>query len=101
VESELERVTAAMPAGRKTEALVAYGEPSEEIANVANDRDAGVIVMGLPSSPLLGPRMGSVTYRLLCLAHRLVLALPPEPVRLQRDLVDTAVCTTTPVSHRK
>jgi hypothetical protein len=53
--------------------------------------------MGLHSSPLLGPRMGSVTYRVLCLAHTLVLALPPEPARrLQRDLVDTAVCTTTP-----
>ena len=36
--------------------------------------------MGLHSSPVLGPRMGSVTYRVLCLAHRLVLALPPVPV---------------------
>jgi len=34
--------------------------------------------MGLHSSPVLGPRMGSVTYRVLCLAHRLVLALPPQ-----------------------
>ena len=101
VESELERVSAALPAGTKPEGLVAYGEPSEEIAKVANDRDAGLIVMGLHSSPLLGPRMGSVTYRVLCLAHTLVLALPPEPVRLQRDPVDTAVCTTAPVSHRK
>ena len=101
VESELERVATAMPAGMKPEALVAYGEPSEEIAKVANDRDAGLIVMGLHSSPLVGPRMGSVTYRVLCLAHTLVLALPPEPVRLQRDPVDTAVCTTAPVSHRK
>jgi nucleotide-binding universal stress UspA family protein len=80
VEAELERVTAAIPAGVKTEALIAYGEPAEEIAKVASDRDAGLIVMGLHSSPLLGPRMGSVTYRVLCLAHRLVLALPPEPV---------------------
>ena len=58
---------------------MAYGEPAEEIAKVASDRDAGLIVMGLHSSPVLGPRMGSVTYRVLCLAHRLVLALPPEP----------------------
>jgi nucleotide-binding universal stress UspA family protein len=49
------------------------------LAKVAADRDAGLIVMGLHSSPLLGPRMGSVTYRVLCLAHRLVLALPPVP----------------------
>ena len=33
---------------------------AEEIAKVASDRDAGLIVMGLHSSPLLGPRMGSV-----------------------------------------
>jgi len=59
------------------EVLFAYGEPAEEIAKVAADRDAGLIIMGLHSSPLLGPRMGSVTYRVLCVAHRLVLALPP------------------------
>ena len=60
------------------EALVAYGDPAEEIAKVARDRQAGLIVMGLHGSPLLGPRMGSVTYRLLCLSSTLVLALPPK-----------------------
>jgi nucleotide-binding universal stress UspA family protein len=77
-EAQLEREAESM-AATKAEALVAYGEPAEEIAKVAADRDAGLIVMGLHSSPLLGPRMGSVTYRVLCLAHRLVLALPPVP----------------------
>jgi nucleotide-binding universal stress UspA family protein len=72
VQSTLASLTAARP-----ETLIAYGEPAEEIAKVAADRNAGLIVMGLHSSPLLGPRMGSVTYRVLCLAHRLVLALPP------------------------
>ena len=47
----------------KAEVLIAYGEPAEEIAKVGADRDAGIIVMGLHSSPVLGPRMGSVTYR--------------------------------------
>lgn len=79
-EQELERVLQETPGRTKTEALIAYGEPAEEIAKVATDRDAGIVVMGLHSSPLLGPRMGSVTYRVLCLAHRLVLALPPQPV---------------------
>jgi nucleotide-binding universal stress UspA family protein len=60
------------------EALVAYGDPAEEIAKVARDRQAGLVVMGLHGSPLLGPRMGSVTYRLLCLSSTLVLALPPK-----------------------
>jgi universal stress protein A len=79
-ERELETLIDAM-APVKAEALVVFGEPSEEIAKVAHDRDAGLIVMGLHASPLLGPRMGSVTYRVLCLAHVLLLALPPVPVR--------------------
>jgi nucleotide-binding universal stress UspA family protein len=79
VEAELERAADAIAGIIRPEALVAYGEPAEEIAKVADDRDAGLIVMGLHSSPMLGPRMGSVTYRVLCLAHRLVLALPPAP----------------------
>jgi nucleotide-binding universal stress UspA family protein len=78
-EAQLEREAGALSGAVQPEALVAYGEPAEEIAKVAADRDVGLIVMGLHSSPLLGPRMGSVTYRVLCLAHRLVLALPPIP----------------------
>ena len=78
-ERQLDEAAAHMPAVLRPEVLVAYGEPAEEIAKVAHDRDAGLIILGLHSSPLLGPRMGSVTYRVLCLAHRLVLALPPQP----------------------
>jgi nucleotide-binding universal stress UspA family protein len=79
-ERQLESMIGTLPGRAKAEALVVFGEPSEEIAKVAHDRDAGLIVMGLHASPLLGPRMGSVTYRVLCLAHVLVLALPPVPV---------------------
>ncbi len=79
-ERQLDAAAARLPAALKPETLVAFGEPAEEIAKVAGDREAGLIVMGLHSSPLLGPRMGSVTYRVLCLAHRPVLALPPQPV---------------------
>jgi universal stress protein A len=78
-ESALESLVDVIPPVLKPEALVAYGEPAEEIAKLATDRDAGLIVMGLHSSPLTGPRMGSVTYRVLCLASRLVLAIPPVP----------------------
>lgn len=78
-EAELERAANAFAGATRPEALLAYGEPAEEIAKVASDRGAGLIVMGLHSSPMLGPRMGSVTYRVLCVAHRLVLALPPVP----------------------
>jgi nucleotide-binding universal stress UspA family protein len=78
-EAELERAVEGLAGATRPEALVAYGEPAEEIAKVASDRGAGLIVMGLHSSPMLGPRMGSVTYRVLCVAHRLMLALPPVP----------------------
>ena len=63
---------------QQAEALVVYGDPAEEIAKVARDRRAGLVIIGLHGSPMLGPRMGSVTYRVLCLVPALVLAVPPK-----------------------
>lgn len=60
------------------ETFVLSGDPSEEIVRLAETRQAGLIVMGLHSSGMLGPRMGSVTYRVLCLTRSLVLALQPS-----------------------
>ena len=77
-EDALDELLATVPRALHPEALVTYGDPAEEIAKVARDRRAGLIVIGLHGSPLLGPRMGSVTYRVLCLAPALVLALPPK-----------------------
>ena len=76
-EDALAGLLAEVPHVREAEALVAYGDPAEEIAKVARDRRAGLIVIGLHGSPMLGRHMGSVTYRVLCLAPALVLALPP------------------------
>jgi nucleotide-binding universal stress UspA family protein len=76
-EKSLAELAFAIPPSLRPEALVAYGDPAEEIAKLARDRDAGLIVIGLHASTLLGPRMGSVTYRVLCLTSTLVLALPP------------------------
>ncbi len=71
-------IVESIPAKLRPEGLVAYGDPAEEIVKIAGDRRAGLIVMGLQGSPVLGgPRMGSVTYRILCLAPSMVLALPP------------------------
>jgi nucleotide-binding universal stress UspA family protein len=67
------------------ETLVVSGEPSEEIVKLAATRNAGLIVMGLHSSGVFGPRMGSVTYRVLCLTPTLVLALPPVPSAAAHD----------------
>jgi len=77
-EESLSQLLATIPLRLRPEALVVYGDPAEELAKVARDRQAGLVVMGLHGSPLLGPRMGSVTYRMLCLSPTLVLALPPK-----------------------
>lgn len=79
-EDALNELIATVPRQLHPEGLVAYGDPAEEITKIARDRRAGLIVVGLHGSPLWGPRMGSVTYRVLCLAPALVLALPPVPV---------------------
>jgi nucleotide-binding universal stress UspA family protein len=78
-EDALAEILATVPREPRPEALVGYGDPAEEIAKIAHDRRVGLIVIGLHGSPMLGPRMGSVTYRVLCLAPALVLALPPAP----------------------
>ncbi len=59
------------------EAVLLEGDPASEIARLARDRNIGAIVMGLHSTSVLGPRMGSVTYRVLCQTQTPVLALPP------------------------
>ena len=66
---------------RRPEALIVFGDPAEEASKVVRNRQAGLVVMGLHGSPVLGPRMGSVTYRVLCLSETLVLALPPRVTR--------------------
>ena len=88
-EEGLGRLISAIPGHVRPEALIVFGDPAEEAAKVARDRRAGLVVMGLHGSTLLGPRMGSVTYRMLCLSPTLVLALPPrstEPARVQVDV---------------
>ncbi len=64
----------------RLEPLVVFGEPAEEVAKIAADRQAGLIVMGLHASAQPGARMGSVTYRVLSVAHVLTLALPPHVI---------------------
>jgi nucleotide-binding universal stress UspA family protein len=83
-DQHLAEAGAKIGSGVKVEALTVFGDSAEEIAKIAADRQVGLLVMGLHASPLAGTRMGSVTYRVLCLAHTLVLALPPEPANVQR-----------------
>ena len=81
---------AAIAAGAAgVEPLIAYGEAAEEIVKVARDRGVGLIVMHLQGSKLPGARIGSVTYRVLCAARTLVLALPATTAR-QRGKIRSA-----------
>ena len=84
-ENALRELLATMSPQLQAEALVVYGDPAEEVAKVARDRQTGLIVLGLHGSPVLGARMGSVTYRVLCLAPVLVLAVPPSPVPKEEE----------------
>ena len=85
-EDLLRGLIATVPPHLHPEALVVYGDPAEEITKVAADRYAGLILVGLHGSPMLGPRMGSVTYRVLCLTPALVLAVPPASVATETQV---------------
>jgi nucleotide-binding universal stress UspA family protein len=82
-EEGLSALLATIPDRLRSESLIVHGHPAEEAARVVRDRHAGLVVMGLHGSPFLGPRMGSVTYRMLCSSATLTLALPPK--RIERS----------------
>jgi nucleotide-binding universal stress UspA family protein len=64
------------------ESHVALGDPAEEIAATAADSRAGLIVLMLhPGRGLLGPRQGTITYRVLCSTKTAALALPVKAGR--------------------
>jgi universal stress protein A len=70
----------------QSESLVERGRPADSIASVADQRRAGVIVMGLASSHgPAGSRPGSIAYRILSLAKAPVLIVPPESVSESRQ----------------
>ena len=56
------------------------GGPAHVIEDIATEADADLIVAGTRGhSPVAGLLLGSVTQRLLHIARRPVLAVPPEP----------------------
>ena len=89
-EDALHELLATVPRRLHPEAILAYGDPAEEIVKIAHTRNAGLIVIGLQGSPALAPRMGSVTYRVLCLGQTLVLAVPPQGVRASAEPLTAA-----------
>jgi nucleotide-binding universal stress UspA family protein len=84
-EEQVRHITASHASHVQVEPIVVTGDPSEEIITLVEARQANLIVLGLHSSGVFGPRMGSVTYRVLCRTDALVLALPPRPLEAQRQ----------------
>jgi len=76
-EQRIQQFVDALPSQTRIEPLVMFGDPAEEIAKIASDRQAALIVMALYAS-VSGVHMGSVTYRVLSVTHGLVLAVPPS-----------------------
>ena len=83
----------------RAEAIVLMGHPSAGIVKLAEARAPNLIVMGLHSSGLLGPRMGSVTYDVLCQTHSLVLAIPPKAHADSHSLDERTVAGTSGAAH--
>jgi nucleotide-binding universal stress UspA family protein len=77
--ARLEQVAAALPSGIPHEVFVSVGRPADSIATLAEERGAGLIVMGLfGHQGTFAPRPGSIAYRVVCLAHVPVLVVPPR-----------------------
>jgi nucleotide-binding universal stress UspA family protein len=77
--ARLENVAAALPSGIPHEVFVSVGRPADSIATLAEERGAGLIVMGLfGHQGAFAPRPGSIAYRVVCLAHVPVLVVPPR-----------------------
>jgi universal stress protein A len=61
------------------EIVVSPGRPDDAIASIAEEREVGLIVMGLGGGPrLLERRPGTIAYRVLCIATAPVLVVPAE-----------------------
>jgi nucleotide-binding universal stress UspA family protein len=61
------------------ETFVPIGRPADALASTAEERNAGLIVVGLMGQKRPdAPRPGSIAYRVLCLAHVPVLIVPPH-----------------------
>ena len=63
----------------RCETIVSLGRPDDAIPSIAEERNAGLIVMGLGGGTgFLQPRPGSIAYRVLCIAKSPVLVVPSE-----------------------
>jgi len=80
----LDELVRTIPSHLNSVTALVSGDPAEQIARFAREHSIDAVVMGLHSSVKAGPRMGTVTYRLLCETPVLVVAWPPA--RLEHRL---------------
>jgi len=73
----LDAMLQAVPSRLARTTEIASGDPATEIARLARAYGTSAIVMALHASPRPRRRIGTVTYRLLCQAPGIVVALPP------------------------
>jgi hypothetical protein len=77
-EQQIQQLASEVGTSTPIETVVIVGSPAESIAQIAVARGVGLIVMGLrPQEHMLGPRPGSIAYRVLGVAPARVLTLPP------------------------
>ena len=79
IEAEAEEISKAGVDASVERATVVLGGPAHAIAEIADETDAEMIVVGTRGhSPVSGLLLGSVATRLLHVAKRPVLAVPPS-----------------------
>jgi nucleotide-binding universal stress UspA family protein len=76
-EESMRDLMSTLPASVRASLVMASGDPAEEIPHIIERSGADLVVMGLHASIAAGPRMGSITYRVLSRTQAPVLALPP------------------------
>jgi nucleotide-binding universal stress UspA family protein len=67
-----------LPEADSIEADLLPGAPAEAIAEVASTRDADEIVVGSRGFGPVRGALGSVSHKLLCIADRPVVVIPPQ-----------------------
>jgi universal stress protein A len=76
--AELDGLQAELARDTLVETLLLKGQPADEIAAAVAKRNVGLVVMGLRGAGgILGPRPGSIAYRVICRSSALLLAIPP------------------------
>lgn len=75
--TRLERLVSTLGPAGTADIHVLVGDPATQIAALATDLGAGLVMVTLRKAPgLFGARQGSITYRVVCEAGTPVLALP-------------------------